>query len=404
MILFYMLILHQMTSLWNWLVADYTLTKKLRKYSAKHVKISEADMGRTKKLVGNYIEDEIMWYCRPNSKLPIQNLQYTGSVYERLKTEAADEVDVMVVLKTTKPWFWGDPEVIVEETDKPGYARLKTSMADSKLRKYVNSEGYIIPERLRNGLFYSLVDQALRDFRSRSPDSDVTLVLRYHGPAVQLDIFQNGTGKKLLSVDLVPCLESNSGDYFVAKRYAGSDLLWRQSFSLKEKELLRHMDKDDHGYRHELLRIVKTIMKRERTSLGRLHSYHLKTAFMHYIYKTNNWAGGNSLGKHFVGFFAELQAFLERGNLPHYWLPDVNLLDDIDKGVVEQMAYRLKRILNSEAVRNDILGERGNEQLRRGIAERDTNRPVCLVLLDCLVCVLCCWFVYSVFCELTKSD
>ena len=351
-----MLIVHQMMSLWNWLVGDDTLTRKLRNYSVKHVKISEADMTRTKKLVKDYIEDEIMWYCRRNSTLPIQKLEYTGSVYERLKTEAADEVDVMVVLKTTKPWFWGDPEVMVEETDIPGYVRLKTTMADSKLRKYVSSEGYIIPERLRNGWFYSLVDQAVRDFRGRSPDSDVNLVLRCHGPAVQLDISQKGTGEILLSADLVPCFEISSDDYFVAKRYTGSYLLWRQSFSLKEKELLRRMDKDDHGCRHELLRIVKTIVKRERTSLGRLNSYHLKTAFMHYIKeKTDDWAGWNSLGEHFVGFLAELQASLERGNLPHYWLPDVNLLDDIHPGVVEQMAYRLKRILNSEAVRNDIL-------------------------------------------------
>lgn len=34
---------------WNWLVGDDTLTRKLRNYSAKHVKISEADMTRTKK-------------------------------------------------------------------------------------------------------------------------------------------------------------------------------------------------------------------------------------------------------------------------------------------------------------------------------------------------------------------
>ena len=371
-----------MTSLWNWLAADYTLTKKLRKYSVKHVKISEDDMSRTKRLVRDYIEDEIMWYCRRNSTLPIQKLEYTGSVYEKLKTEAADEVDVMVVLQTHKPWFWGDPEVMVEETDVPGYVRLKTTMAYSKLCKYVNFEGYIIPERLRNGWFYSLVDQAVRDFRARSPDSDVDLLLRSHGPAVQLDIFQKGTWKKLLSADLVPCLESNSGNYFVAKRYAGSDLLWRQSFSLKEKYWLGSMD-SDNGCRHELLRIVKTIVKRERTSLGRLNSYHLKTAFMHYIDKeTGNWTGSNSLGKHFVGFISELQGSLERGNLPHYWLPDVNLLDDIHQGVVEQMAYRLKRILNSEAVRNGILEleERGDQVLQRGIAERDTNRPLCLVL------------------------
>ena len=390
----------QMTSLWNWLVADYTLTKNLRKYSIRHVKISEADMSRTKKLVRDYIEDEIMWYCRRNSTLPIQNLEYTGSVYERLKTEAADEVDVMVVLKTYKPWFWGDPEVVVEKTGIPGYVRLKTTMADSKLRKYVSSEGYIIPERLRNGWFYSLVDQAVRDFRARSPNSEVDLLLRYHGPAVQLDIFQKGSGVKLVSADLVPCLEINSGNYFVAKRYAGSDLLWRRSFSREEKYLLGCMDREDGGCRHELFRIVKTIVKRERTSLGRLNSYHLKTAFMHYLEeKPDGWGGKNSLGKHFVGFLTELQAFLERGDLPHYWLPNVNVLDDIHHGVAEQMAYRLKRILNSEAVRNDVLEleeNRGNQLPQRGTPERDTNCSVCFVaLVFVLTCIgllhVCCF-------------
>ena len=36
-----------------------------------------------------------------------------------------DEVDVMVVLKTTTAWLWGDPEVMVEDTGVPGYVRLK---------------------------------------------------------------------------------------------------------------------------------------------------------------------------------------------------------------------------------------------------------------------------------------
>ena len=34
------------------------------------------------------------------------------------------------------------------------------------------------------------------------------------------------------------------------------------------------MDKDDHGCRHELLIIVKSIVKWQRTSLGLLESYH----------------------------------------------------------------------------------------------------------------------------------
>ena len=287
-------------------------------------------------------------------------LEYAGSVYERLKTEAADEVDVMVVLKTTTPWLWGDPEVMVEDTDIPGYVRLK-ARADTKFHKYAGPEGYINPERLRNGWFYSLVDQAVSNYRARSPRSEVDFVVRAHGAAVQLDIFKKETRVDLLSADLVPCFQIGPDSYYVAKAYRGRrfvsspGLLWRQSFSLKEKGILEFMDRD-HGCRHELLKIVKTIVNREPTSLGRLESYHLKTAFMHYIKeKRHNWNGRNSLGEHFVGFFGELQRFLENGNLPHYWLDGVNILEDIDDVVVRNMLYRLKRILNSEVERDQIL-------------------------------------------------
>lgn len=86
------------------MLGDAILTTKLREFLANHVKISEADMTRSKKLVKDFIENQVMWYCRKKSTLPILRLEYAGSVYERLKTEAADEVDVMVVLKTSTPW------------------------------------------------------------------------------------------------------------------------------------------------------------------------------------------------------------------------------------------------------------------------------------------------------------
>ena len=331
------------------------LAKKLRKYSAKYVKISKASSRYARRLVKKYIGDRIMIYCRQNSTLPISRLEYAGSVYERLKTEAADEVDIMVVLKTTKS------EVKVQDSEVPGYALL-VPKANSNLRKYASCDGkYIDPERLRNGWFFSLVDQAVRHFRDRSPYSDIDMVARAHGPAVQVDIVEKATGENLLSVDLVPCFFIRPDSFYVAKPYTGcrsvssSDLLWRQSFSLKEKSIVKKMDKD-HGRRHELLRIVKTMVNREPTSLGRLESYHLKTAFMHYIKeKPYNWTSRNSLGEHFVKYLEKLQRFLENGNLPHYWLDKVNILEGVDVVVLGNMACRLKSILNSDAERDQIL-------------------------------------------------
>ena len=52
--------------------------------------------------MNKYVEDQVTVFCQQHSSLPILKLEYTGSVYERLKTEAADEVDVIVVLRTTR--------------------------------------------------------------------------------------------------------------------------------------------------------------------------------------------------------------------------------------------------------------------------------------------------------------
>ena len=331
-----------------------SLTKKLRDFPVNYVKISEADMSRSKELVRDYIENEVMDCCRRISSLPILRLEYTGSVYEGLKTEAADEVDVMVVLRTKRQ------EITVEPTQFPDYARLKVEPNSSGFHKYANSEGYIEPKRLRDTWFYSLVTQAVATFNSKFPFSDVRLVVRYHGPAVQIDI--KISDKVLLSTDLVPCFHRlPSDEYYVTKPYSGgryvsqADLLWRQSFSLKEKAKLQHMDRDG-GCRHELLRIVKTLVKKQHTSFGKLESYHLKTAFMHYIdAEPHCWNGRDSLGEHFRGFLQKVQRYLETATLPHYWLSGVNLIEDIDQSTLAAMAGRIRHILNSDIELNTVL-------------------------------------------------
>ena len=259
------------------------LTKKLRDFSVKYVKISEETTMRAKRLVKDYIEDQIIVYCQENSTIKILKLEYTGSFYEGLKTEAADEADIMVILGTPS-------SVGIEVIDSrvSGYVRLRARNAPM-LSKYLSPEGYIDAESLRDSWFHSLVRLAVNNIKPKAPFSDVRLVVRTHGPAVQVDIFRKGSKEKLLSVDLVPSFQVEESWYvpkpFEGNRYVlNNELLWRKTFSPKEKQLLASMDSKDHGCRHELLRIVKTVVKRPVTSLP-LDSYHLKTAFMHYIKK-----------------------------------------------------------------------------------------------------------------------
>ena len=80
-----------------------------------------------------------------------------------LKTEAADEVDVIVVLQTAKQ------EVTKElGAGVPGFVLLKAGK-DSPLQKYTNTDGYIIPDKLRASWFFGLVQKAINELAANSP-------------------------------------------------------------------------------------------------------------------------------------------------------------------------------------------------------------------------------------------
>ena len=330
-----------------------SLTQKLRRYSADHVKISKEDTDRAKRIVDSYIKDEILQFISNTSPLPISKHEYTGSLYERLKTEAADEVDVMVVLQTAKE------EVIQQDCGVPGFVLLKAKK-DSALQKYSNIDGFIIPEKLQKSWFYGLVQKAMNELTAKSPTLPVELEIHAHGPAVQLDITDKDSGKKL-SADLVPSFQLGPTEYFVAKTYTGKNspacdpkLLWRQSFSLKEKARLQEMDKEDHGCRHELLRIVKAMIRAEPT-FAKLTSYHLKTVFLRYNSNPKlSWSADN-LGERFIEYLEKLHAAVDSKVLDHFWVTGVNLLDNIPSKTLENMADRLHRILDSDKERDKVL-------------------------------------------------
>ena len=238
-----------------------SLTEKLRDFSAKYVKISDVDKTRTRTLVNDYIENQIIEFCRQKSELQILNLQYTGSFYERLKTEAADEVDIMVVLGTPSSEIHGQKSVTVSglkrglvypkkfllrmrscirlHTAVPGYVRLRAG-DDPIFCKYSGHEGYLDPRSFRDRWFRSIIQRAVNNIKPKAPFSDVRLVVRTHGPAVLVDIL--GKDLKRSYYQLISSLASMSGiagmcpgllkgkDLFsVTRVFGASRFPWRRS-------------------------------------------------------------------------------------------------------------------------------------------------------------------------------
>ena len=163
--------------------------------------ISEESSTHARTLVKDYIEGQVISFCRDHSVIEILKLEYTGSFYEGLKTEAADETDIMVILKTPSTGI----EVI--QSQFPGYVHLRASSVQM-FKEYLTVEGYINAKKLRNNWFYSLVHLAVNNIKPKSPYSEVRLVRRRHGPAVQVDIFRKGSDENFYQ--LISFLASKS--------------------------------------------------------------------------------------------------------------------------------------------------------------------------------------------------
>lgn len=254
-------------------------------------------------------------------------------MYNRLKSEAAD--DLMIILETTSL------EVHVENSGIPGYVTLKAGL-NSPLRKFAYRQGYLNPERLKGVWLYNLDRKAVNGFEVKSTCFPVSLKVFSHNGSVKLQVFKNDTDEVLLTSDPVPCFQIPTIGDIVAKPCCDAELLWRKSLSLKEKKMLKKMD-EDGGCRHELLRIVKSIIQNRQTYFGKLKSYHVKTAFMHYMKKVGqNLCSNYALGEFFLGFLEQLQRYF----IPHYWLDGrVILLDDIDSEIaIDNMARDLENI------------------------------------------------------------
>jgi len=180
--------------------------------------------------------------------------------------------------------------------------------------------------------------------------------LRRHGPAIQMDVTDQS--ELFYSVDMVPTIQIGEDDYYVAKPIKGASgpqIAWRRSFSLKEKERLLTLD-EDNGCRKQVLRVLKVIRNRE-AGLARLTSYHLKTVLFRKTDELNDEAfwKGDRLGERLMNVLQQIEKELGSGDMPNYFLPEVNLLDGMKPVAIVNMHRRLKHLRNSERKMTKLL-------------------------------------------------
>ncbi len=284
-------------------------------------------------------------------------IEFTGSAYEGIKVSGTNlEFDCMLILKGGE-----NLEKIQLSHASPGYVNLKpVSGKEDDFPKILDKNGYLSSEKIKN-VFFGDIQKVIND----SAGLKVDVKLRKHGPAIQMDVSRSN-GKFWYSVDLVPAFEVKGvpvKELFVAKPVKGSagdqqensEITWRRSFSLFEKGLLLNADGADNGVRKQCARIMKVIRDRE-TSLQKVHSYLLKTTLFHEMTSKHSWAP-DKLGERVVGLLRRLANYLDNGNLPNYFLPEMNLISDFKLVLRQNMADRINKILRSKSELSKILGK-----------------------------------------------
>ena len=288
----------------------------------------------------------------------------------------------------------------VEETGKPGYVKLLLKahageqQTNELIRKAVDENNFLSADLLASkfmGELQQILLQCQKEARSDKTKLTVTddqqdrewklkqlrningrIKLRRHGPAIQMDVMHDTPAKKkpskkFYSVDVVPTIQvlgidGEEDHYFVAKPVKGASKLqveWRRSFSVQEKEHLATLDKDS-GCRKQLLRVLKVLRHRDG-GLGVLSSYHLKTVIFRMTDKPGNpdkWKS-ECLGQRLMDVIEQMEKEAVEGVMPHYYIPDINLLDGKKPEAIVSLRNRLKNLRNKQGKMMKLLECKG---------------------------------------------
>lgn len=82
-------------------------------------------------------------------------------------------------------------------------------------------------------------------------------------------------------------------------------------------------------------------------------SYYIKTAVLHIAETKPDDFWKNSLSYVFMTVLKEYKEFIEKGNIPYYWNTSNNLVGAVKAKTLENMANRLKVVINDVEKKTD---------------------------------------------------
>ncbi|NXX39096.1 CGAS synthase, partial [Tricholaema leucomelas] len=291
----------------------------------------------------------------------IQQL-HAGSYYERVKISEPNEFDIMLVMPVVR--------LQLDESDDTGayyYLTLKRNPKEKYLSKFLDEEEKLSASKMLDAL-REIIRREVRSIpdvtvKRKKPGSPAITLLITNPPAeISVDI--------ILTLEVQQCWPSSTQDglkienwlgrkvkrdyrnkplYLVAKQNKNEKVLkgnsWQLSFSRIEKLMM-----NNHGNtktccecdgvkccRKACLKLLKYLLERLKMKypekLKKICSYHVKTAFFHSCVTWPNdthWPVGD-LEHCFQRLLESFLDYLKRSHLPHFFIPQYNLLGPEDK-------------------------------------------------------------------------
>ncbi|XP_062429076.1 cyclic GMP-AMP synthase, partial [Rhea pennata] len=303
-----------------------------------------------------------------------------GSYYEHVKISEPNEFDIMLTMPVTR--------LQLDECDGTGafyYLTFKRNPKEKYLSKFLDEDGKLSALKMLEAL-RKIIKEEVKNIKN----TEVTVTRKKAGsPAITLQIKKPPAE---ISVDIILALEvqhswppstknglpieqwlgrkvrrdfRNEKLYLVAKQNKEEKVLrgntWRLSFSHIEKQIMTNHGStktccESDGVkccRKDCLKLLKYLLEQLKTKhkkqLEKICSYHVKTAFFHscVIWPHDEdwqWADLDCCFHQYLKYFLDC---LQNSQLPHFFIPQYNLLGMNDKASNDFLSREINYQINN---------------------------------------------------------
>ncbi|XP_011140285.1 cyclic GMP-AMP synthase isoform X2 [Harpegnathos saltator] len=350
-----------------------------KKINKQIITLEIKDVKDTNERLGKIIEKliEMMKEQNPLFNMTYKRIAYTGSFYKKTKIGFPDEFDLNLIIQL--PIKKDD---MMLSTDLSGYIKIRTktyennnlkmdAKACSVMKSFIDKNQYLDQEKFRRW-----IEGILNKVASTTNENNDIKINNYiirvrkSGPAFTLSFH---SGKYLINIDLVPVLAFSSRDlpppyskhralqnsdkdvYLVPKPLSSKNIpshakskpnrYWRLSFYDFEKDMLQ-----TEKYR-QVKPIIRQLKKfRETQNWKSIASYYIETLCFHHLERFETRESHTSL---LFTMLENLHKAFEIGCIKHYWVKNINLLENIEKDEMMNMKRRLYNIIKD--IRKQII-------------------------------------------------